>query len=73
MAGLVAEFFPGTEIVAAPPEGRLKPPMAPSDMPALAGFEWTAPTRGLEALMSGGAHGLARVGCADRAGARGTA
>jgi UDP-glucose 4-epimerase len=73
MAGLVAEFFPGTEIVATPHEGRLKPPMAPSDMPALEGFDWTAPGRGLELLMSGGAHGLARVGCADRAAARGTA
>jgi nucleoside-diphosphate-sugar epimerase len=53
LAALVASAVPGTERVTAPADGPVKPPMVPSDIPALRGFRWTDPAAGLQALMAG--------------------
>jgi nucleoside-diphosphate-sugar epimerase len=53
LAALVASEVPGTERVRVPADGRVKPPMVPSDIPALRGFRWTDPAAGLQALMAG--------------------
>jgi hypothetical protein len=36
-----------------PAPGRLKPPMVPSDIPALRGFAWTDPPTGIRAIVAG--------------------
>ena len=51
LAALVASRLPGTETVSSPAVGRVKPPMVPSEIPALAGFAWTDPADGIEALL----------------------
>lgn len=49
---LIAGQVPGAETVTVPAGGRVKPPMIPSDMPSLSGFDWTAPHEGLRALLA---------------------
>jgi nucleoside-diphosphate-sugar epimerase len=53
LADLVAALHPGVERVTVPATGRVKPPMAPSDLPALRGFAWTDPASGLRTLGDG--------------------
>jgi UDP-glucose 4-epimerase len=52
VAGLIAASFPGTEVMMVPAEGRMKPPMVPSDVPGLRGFAWTDLPEGLRALVA---------------------
>lgn len=52
LATLIASHTPGTEVVTVPATGRVKPPMIPSDIPSLRGFDWTNPTAGLRALLA---------------------
>ena len=51
-AALIASELPGTELVTVPAEGPVKPPMVPSDIPALRDFAWTDLTTGLRALLA---------------------
>ena len=51
-AALIASEFPGIEPVTVPAEGPVKPPMIPSDIPALRDFGWTDPTTGLRVLLA---------------------
>ena len=51
-ADLVAARFPGVDVLTVPASGAVKPPMVPSDVPSLRGFEWRPPAEGLSALMS---------------------
>ena len=51
-AALIASEFPGIELVTVPAEGRVKPPMVPSDIPVLRDFEWTDPLTGLQTLLA---------------------
>ena len=53
LAGLIASHFPGVETVTLPSKGRVKPPMVPSDVAGLRGFEWTDLAKGLDALVAG--------------------
>ena len=53
LATLIARQFPGTETVTVPAASPVKPPMVPSDIPALRGFHWTDPAAGLQALLAG--------------------
>jgi len=41
LAGLIADAIPGTEVHRVPSEGRVKPPMIPSEIAALRDFVWT--------------------------------
>jgi nucleoside-diphosphate-sugar epimerase len=50
-AEMIAQGFPGTGIIPVPAGPAVKPPMIPSDIPPLHGFEWTDPETGLEALL----------------------
>ncbi len=43
LAALVRGHFPTATLVSAPATGTMKPPMAPSTIPALHGFVWTDP------------------------------
>ena len=52
LAALIAAGVPGSETVTVPASGRVKPPMIPSDIPALRGFDWTDPRAGLQALLA---------------------
>lgn len=52
-ATLIASRVPGAETVTVPAAEPLKPPMVPSDIPALRGFGWTDPPAGLRALLAG--------------------
>jgi nucleoside-diphosphate-sugar epimerase len=52
LAALIADGVPGSETVTVPASGRVKPPMIPSDIPALRGFDWTDPRSGLQALLA---------------------
>lgn len=52
-AALIATHFPGVETVTSPAAGPVKPPMVPSDISALYGFDWTDPPGGIEALLHG--------------------
>ncbi len=47
----IGAAFGGSELVARPPEGELKPPMISSDVAALSGFRWTDPPSGLRAVI----------------------
>jgi hypothetical protein len=49
---MVARHLPGTAIVTVPAADPVKPPMEPSDLPALTGFQWTTPAAGLAALVA---------------------
>jgi len=51
-ATLIRSHVPGTKLVTVPSGGRMKPPMVPSDIPALRGFEWTDVPTGLETLLA---------------------
>lgn len=51
-AALIASEFPGIELVTVPAEGRVKPPMVPSDIPVLRDFEWIDPLTGLQTLLT---------------------
>jgi len=51
-ATLIASQVPGAEPVTVPASGPVKPPMVPSDIPALRGFDWTDPATGLRVLLS---------------------
>jgi UDP-glucose 4-epimerase len=53
LAALVAEAFPGAGVVTVPAVGQVKPPMAPSRIPALDDFRWTDPATGLQLLAAG--------------------
>lgn len=57
LARFVAGAFPDAEIVTVAAEGRVKPPMVPSDLPALRGFSWTDVPTGVRTLVAGGAGG----------------
>ncbi|MGI9628079.1 MAG: NAD-dependent epimerase/dehydratase family protein [Longimicrobiales bacterium] len=50
IAALIAAQAPGAETVTAPAIGKMKPPMIPSDIPALRSFDWTDPAEGLRLL-----------------------
>ena len=50
LATLVARHFPHATIEARPGEGTVKPPMQPSDLPALRAFPWTSPDAGIARL-----------------------
>ena len=52
VAALIASEFPGTESVTVSAEGLVKPPMIPSDIPALRDFVWTDPNTGLRTLLA---------------------
>ena len=52
-ANLITSQVPGAEPVTVPATRPVKPPMIPSDMPALRGFGWTDPAAGLRVLLSG--------------------
>ena len=52
LATLVASLVPGAETVTVPATGRVKPPMVPSDIPALRDCEWTDLADGLRTLLS---------------------
>jgi nucleoside-diphosphate-sugar epimerase len=52
LATLIASRVPGADIVPSPADGTVKPPMVPSDIPALGGFSWTDPATGLQALLA---------------------
>jgi nucleoside-diphosphate-sugar epimerase len=52
LAALVATAVPGTETIRVPAPGAVKPPMIPSDLPALRDFDWTAPAVGLRMLVA---------------------
>ncbi len=52
LADLIAGQLPGAESVSVPGAGPVKPPMVPSDVPALRGFDWTDPAAGVRALMA---------------------
>ena len=58
LAALVARHVPGASMVTVPVASPLKPPMAPSDIPALRGFAWTDPPTAiaqmLDVLKAGG-------------------
>jgi nucleoside-diphosphate-sugar epimerase len=49
LAARIAALHPGTRILGAPARP-VKPPMRPSDLPALAGFRWTPLAEGLAQL-----------------------
>lgn len=51
-ADLIVSQIPGAEPVSVPAAGQVKPPMVPSDIPALRGFGWTDPAAGLRVLLS---------------------
>lgn len=50
LAAMVMRLHPGADRTIEPAATRTKPPMAPSDIPALRGFAWTDPATGLAAL-----------------------
>lgn len=52
LATLIAGQVSGAETVTMPAGRRMKPPMIPSDIPALRGFDWTAPQAGLRTLLA---------------------
>ena len=52
-ATLIADQFPGVALETVPAGPSVKPPMIPSVIAALRGFEWTDPGSGLRALISG--------------------
>ena len=52
-AKLIASELSGAGPVTVPTAGQVKPPMVPSDIPALRGFGWTDPPAGLRALLAG--------------------
>ena len=52
LASLIASEARGVGVVTVPAVGRVKPPMIPSDIPALRGFGWTEPHVGLRALLA---------------------
>jgi nucleoside-diphosphate-sugar epimerase len=52
-AALISSHVRGAEQVTVPASGPVKPPMVPSDIPALRGFDWTDPAAGLRVLLSG--------------------
>ena len=51
VAACVADEMPGTKVVTRGVGGRVKPPMVPSDMPALRDHEWTDPSIAIRALV----------------------
>ena len=51
VAACVAGEIPGTKVVTRGADGRLKPPMVPSDMPALRDHEWTDPSVAIRTLV----------------------
>ena len=57
MASLVAKRYPGAVLktVHPPVDAPVKPPMVPSEIPALDGFSWTTPEAGLDAVHAEGA------------------
>jgi UDP-glucose 4-epimerase len=52
VAGEIATAVGGVELVSVPAGHPMKPPMIPSDVPALRGFRWTDPLAGLRALVA---------------------
>lgn len=50
MAALITHHVPGVASIVVPASGPMKPPMRPSDIPALRGFPWTAPDAGIVRL-----------------------
>ena len=50
MAALVVRHFPGASMVPVAAAGPMKPPMRPSDVPALLDFPWTTPPNGVARL-----------------------
>jgi nucleoside-diphosphate-sugar epimerase len=52
LADLIANQLPGAESVSVTGAGPVKPPMVPSDVPALRGFDWTDPASGVRALLA---------------------
>lgn len=51
VAECVAREIPGTTVVTRPAHGRVKPPMIPSDVPALRDLEWTDPSAAIHTLV----------------------
>ncbi len=51
-ATLIASQVGGVAPATSPASGRVKPPMVPSDIPALRGFGWTDPAAGVQALLA---------------------
>lgn len=52
LATNIASLFDGAELVTALAIGSVKPPMIPSDIPALRGFSWTDPLTGIQMLQT---------------------
>jgi nucleoside-diphosphate-sugar epimerase len=52
LAALIADRFPGAEVVTVPAGEPVKPPMVPSDIPALRDFVWTDAASGLRTLLA---------------------
>ncbi len=53
LASFIGAQTPAAATVTVPPEDATKPPMVPSDIPALRGYRWTTPSSGVRALMAG--------------------
>lgn len=51
LAAVIAGVIRGVEMVAVPAAGRVKPPMVPSDLPALRDFAWTDLPTGIKTLL----------------------
>lgn len=52
LADLIVSHFPDAKRVTETAAGRVKPPMVPSDIPALRDFSWTDPPAGLQAILA---------------------
>ena len=52
LVGLIASAVPGADVTILPSEDRVKPPMVPSQAPALIGFPWTTPEEGLRHILA---------------------
>lgn len=54
LAALIAERIPGAEVSLVAAGAPVKPPMVASDAPAIRDFEWTTPSKGLDAILGAG-------------------
>lgn len=55
LAASIADLFDGASVTSAPAVAPVKPPMVPSDIPALHGFSWTPTATALHAMVTSGA------------------
>jgi len=53
IAALIAGMVPGTHVQRVPAEGRVKPPLIPSEVPALLDFAWTDVPTALVTIVAG--------------------